>query len=140
VFIVYHKDLEAIRDNAALAKELTNVLAHKIIPARKPESATKEVRGIPNAVEIESAAVVLGLTPKEELTGELTGRAIMLQRIMSQLVGSHVDPASLAALMGGNILEFARRIEILLERLVPLAINESSREFRVRRRALRKSL
>jgi len=133
VFVVYTDDLERINKDETLRGRLQNVLVHKIIPARRPADETK---GVSNAIEIETAAVVLGLTDAGDIGKEqLSGNAVTLQRIMSRLVGEDVNSEALLALMGGAANRIAGRIALMLEKLVPLT-EEMRRKVRARRELL----
>ncbi|MGB2705434.1 MAG: hypothetical protein WBC74_01030, partial [Candidatus Omnitrophota bacterium] len=133
VFAIYTDDLERIQKDGALRKKLQNVLTQKIIPVRRPADETK---GVSNAIEIETAAVVLGLTDVENINKEqLSGNAVTLQRIMSSLVGEDISAEALLALMGGAVNKIAERIDLMLKKLVPLT-EEIRREVRARRELL----
>ncbi|GEM_PF-2873167 len=135
VFVVSAEDLKKINkpENETLRDKLSNVLTRKIIPVRIPEDETK---GVSNALEIETAAVVLGLTDMREIAHEqLSGNALTLQRIMSALVGENVTPGTLLALMGAAPDKIAERIALILKKLVPLT-EEIRKEVRARRELL----
>ncbi|UCD55039.1 MAG: hypothetical protein JSV93_05880 [Candidatus Omnitrophota bacterium] len=139
VFLIYTDDLQRLKEDKHLAGNLQDVITHKIIPVQRPE-ISNESEGVPNAVEIEIAAAILGLTKTEELKGELSGSAVTLQRVMSRLIGEEVKADSLIALMGSTLSQLADRLEILLTRMVPLPIDRMTRKFQIRRERLHRSL
>ena len=132
VYIIYTDDLKRIKDDDELKSILKNILTGKIIPVMSNDTQNI-TSGIANAREIETAALILGLTKPEELGVEIvSGNAITLQRIMSNLVGNPLEPNVLAALMGGDIRTINKRIEMLLDKLVPLVV-QIGQELRARR-------